>query len=272
MDERQSFIMYDVWAKYIVRLSDDCALQLARAICSYKLGLEIDIKDPTVAVIFESVKEQMDEDYKRYLKKCETNQRNRHKAMPSDKTVVDDGRRSSTVVDDGQRSGSDNDNEYDYDYDSDNISNSTTLTKTENLNNTSTSAVQKVVEEYNKTSFPKVQKLSDQRRKAVKARLNSFSLDEIIRGIQIAEASPFLHGNNNRNWKADFDWIMGVKSGGDQNLTRILEGAYSRDKTEEKVRSGTSTNRFHNFEQRNTDYDAIVAERMRNGTKKIDSG
>lgn len=255
MDERTSFIMYDLWCKYVVRLSDECALQLSRAICSYALGVDYEIKDQTVAVIFESIKEQMDDDYMRYQKRCETNSRNRKKTMSSNETNVNDGQRSSTFDNDGQRSGCDNDNDNDY------IFNQSTTSK--NLNSTTTtttsSQVQVVVDEYNKTSFPKVQRLSDQRRKAVKARLNSFSLDEIVKAIHLADESPFMHGNGDKNWTADFDWIMGVKSGGDQHLTRILEGAYSRNKTGDKARSGTSSNKFHNFSQRETDYDSIVA-------------
>ena len=257
MDERTSFIMYDLWCKYVVRLSDECALQLSRAICSYALGIDYEIKDQTVAVIFESIKEQMDDDYMRYQKRCETNSRNRKKTMSSNETNINDGQRSSTFDNDGQRSGCDNDN----DNDNDNISNQSTTSK--NLNSTTTtttsSAVQMVVEEYNKTSFPKVQRVSEQRRKAIKARLKTFSLEEILKAFKMADASSFLHGNGDKNWVADFDWIMGVKSGGDQHLTRILEGHYSKDKSE-TARSGTTPkNKFINFQQRKTDYDSIVA-------------
>jgi hypothetical protein len=118
-----------------------------------------------------------------------------------------------------------------------------------------------VVEEYNKTSFPKVNKISEQRRKAIKSRLKTFTPEEILKAFKMADASPFLHGNGDKNWVADFDWIMGVKSGGDQHLTRILEGHYSRDKAETARSGTTSTNKFINFQQRKTDYDSIVADK-----------
>lgn len=36
-----------------------------------------------------------------------------------------------------------------------------------------------------------------------------------------AEASDFLKGSNNRNWKANFDWLLC-----DRNFARVLEGNY----------------------------------------------
>jgi hypothetical protein len=142
------------------------------------------------------------------------------------------------------------------------ISTTTVSNKSNILTTTTTSsAVQMVVEEYNKTSFPKVNKISEQRRKAIKARLKTFSLEEILKAFRMADASSFLHGNGDKNWVADFDWIMGVKSGGDQHLTRILEGHYSRDKSETARSGTTSKNKFINFQQRKTDYDSIVADK-----------
>ena len=104
-------------------------------------------------------------------------------------------------------------------------------------------------------------KISEQRRKAIKARLKTFTPEEILKAFKMADASSFLHGNGDKNWVADFDWIMGVKSGGDQHLTRILEGHYSRDKAETARSGTTSTNKFINFQQRKTDYDSIVADK-----------
>jgi hypothetical protein len=80
-----------------------------------------------------------------------------------------------------------------------------------------------------------------------------------MHAFSLAESSKFLCGSNDKNWKADFDWIIGTNSGGDQHLTRILEGAYiERMKTPQRPRAGN----FVNFEQRTDDLDALVAGRM----------
>lgn len=70
-------------------------------------------------------------------------------------------------------------------------------------------------------SLPAVRSLSDARKKAIKARLNSYSEDDLREAFIKAEASDFLKGKNNRNWQANFDWIIK-----DANLAKILDGNY----------------------------------------------
>ena len=70
-------------------------------------------------------------------------------------------------------------------------------------------------------SFPVVRSLSDARKKAIKARLNTYSLDDFKAVFENAEASSFLKGANDRNWTATFDWLIK-----DQNMAKVLEGNY----------------------------------------------
>lgn len=80
-----------------------------------------------------------------------------------------------------------------------------------------------IVQMYNEIckSFPAVTKISEKRKKAISARLKSYTIEEIRRCFELAEASDFLKGANNRNWKADFDWLMC-----DSNLAKVLELKY----------------------------------------------
>jgi predicted phage replisome organizer len=80
-----------------------------------------------------------------------------------------------------------------------------------------------IVAMYNETcvSFPKVSKLSDARRKAIKARLNTYSLEDFKKLFEEAEASDFLKGKNARNWQASFDWLIK-----DANMVKVLDGNY----------------------------------------------
>ena len=77
---------------------------------------------------------------------------------------------------------------------------------------------------YNDTcvSFPHLTTLSDARKKAIKARLNKYSIEDLQRAFELAEASDFLKGNNGRNWSANFDWIIK-----DTNIAKILDGNYN---------------------------------------------
>jgi predicted phage replisome organizer len=75
------------------------------------------------------------------------------------------------------------------------------------------------------TSFPSIRSLSDARKKAINARLKTYSVDDFKTVFENAEASSFLKGGNNRNWTASFDWLMK-----DANMAKVLDGNYSDKK------------------------------------------
>jgi predicted phage replisome organizer len=83
---------------------------------------------------------------------------------------------------------------------------------------------QQVADLYNSicVSFPSIRTLSDSRRKAIKARLNTYSLEDFKTVFENAEASSFLKGSNDRNWTATFDWLIK-----DSNMAKVLEGNYA---------------------------------------------
>ena len=70
-------------------------------------------------------------------------------------------------------------------------------------------------------SFPSVRSLSDARKKAIKARLKIYSIDDFRTVFENAEASSFLKGEDG-GWKASFDWL--IKEG---NMLKVLEGNYA---------------------------------------------
>ena len=71
-------------------------------------------------------------------------------------------------------------------------------------------------------SFSSVRSLSESRKKAIKARLNTYTLDDFKTVFENAEASSFLKGSNDRNWTATFDWLIK-----DANMAKVLEGNYA---------------------------------------------
>lgn len=83
-------------------------------------------------------------------------------------------------------------------------------------------------------SFPKVRTLTENRKKALNARLRTgYTLEDFQRLFEMAERSDFLKGKNNRNWSADFDWLIK-----DANMAKVLEGKY--ENKERSVDSGTN--------------------------------
>ena len=82
---------------------------------------------------------------------------------------------------------------------------------------------QRIADMYNEIciSFPKLKSLSESRKKAIKARMNTYSEEDFRTLFEKAEASDFLKGKNNRNWTATFDWLLK-----DSNMAKVLEGNY----------------------------------------------
>lgn len=70
-------------------------------------------------------------------------------------------------------------------------------------------------------SFPSVRSLSDARKKAIKARLKTYSIDDFRTVFENAEASSFLKGVDG-GWKASFDWLIK-----EANMLKVLEGNYA---------------------------------------------
>ena len=82
---------------------------------------------------------------------------------------------------------------------------------------------QQIVEMFNALcpSFSSVKSLSDARKKAIKARFNTYSIDDFEELFKKAESSTFLKGGNDRNWTANFDWLIK-----DANMAKVLDGNY----------------------------------------------
>lgn len=74
------------------------------------------------------------------------------------------------------------------------------------------------------TNLPKVIKLTQSRKNAIRIILKKFNKKEIAEGLKIANETDFLIGNNKRGWKADFDFIIK-----ENNLTKIIEGSYEKN-------------------------------------------
>lgn len=90
---------------------------------------------------------------------------------------------------------------------------------------------QKIVNLYNDLcpKMNRCMKVSDARERAVRARYSSgYTLEDFEKLFRLAGESRFLNGGNERNWRADFDWLVR-----DANMAKVLEGKYA-DKEEKK--------------------------------------
>ena len=109
------------------------------------------------------------------------------------------------------------------------------------------------------TSYPSVKTLSEARKKAIKARMNTYSLDDFRIAFEKAEASSFLKGSNDRNWAANFDWLIK-----DANMAKVIDGNYDN-------RPGKSSNSIeHN--RHNYDFEEIEKGLLNETTKIMERG
>lgn len=102
---------------------------------------------------------------------------------------------------------------------------------------------QQIADMYNDTcvSFPKLSKLSDSRKKAIKARLNVYTVDDFKKMFEMAESSDFLKGKNDKNWSATFDWLIK-----DSNMVKVLDGNY-QNKDYSPVTTSDTNKPYHNI-------------------------
>jgi predicted phage replisome organizer len=84
---------------------------------------------------------------------------------------------------------------------------------------------QNIVDAYNELSLPNIIKLSDKRKKLVQVVVKEYTLDDIYKVFELVEQSPFLIGESDRGWKADFDWLFNKN-----NFLKVLEGRYKDKK------------------------------------------
>lgn len=71
-------------------------------------------------------------------------------------------------------------------------------------------------------SIPKIQRMTEKRRAAAKARFREYGREAIAQAIANAANSSFLNGGGNQGFIADFDWIFRPN-----NFPKVLEGNYN---------------------------------------------
>lgn len=115
---------------------------------------------------------------------------------------------------------------------------------------------QRVAGMYNETcvSFPCLKALSDNRKKAIKARLQTYTYEDFQTLFTKAEASDFLKGKNARNWQATFDWLIK-----DANMAKVLDGNYD-NKGQARPQSGTTHKQLDAYMQANNAANNIVED------------
>ena len=100
------------------------------------------------------------------------------------------------------------------------------------------------IEKWNSLGIGKIISIKNQRLKHLKARIEEYSVDEVLNVIDKVKESRFLQGDNDRGWRVDFDWIVNPN-----NFTKVLEDKYKDIQVVKSLKKGSPDN-FNNFQGR----------------------
>ena len=233
---KNSFVMYTAYKRHFDLLSDPDKVILLNAIFDYAMGIETELEG-AVAMAFSFIKDQMDRDNEKYASICEKRReagakggapkgnRNavKYKVSEDSSKTSKNNQNKQMLTKQAKQPDNDNDNDNDNDIN----------------NNIVKIDYQNIVNLYNTicVSFPKVTKLSESRKRAIKARLKSYSVEDLKTAFQMAEESDFLSGRNGK-WNASFDWLMN-----ETNLVKVLDGNF-KNKTNGKIEVDSNLRQF----------------------------
>lgn len=236
-EQNKGFIVFYDNEIIVGRLSDSEAGKLFKSLFPYATEhIKPDFENsPALAMAFDVLSLAIDRNAEWYKRKCEKNRENIMKRW--NKNTNEYGCNESNTNEYGRvpnkEKEKEKEKEKDKEKDSDSINASfddeddgmdpMEAMKLWNQRKQSTD-YQQIADMYNNTcvSFPRLTKLSDKRKKAIKARLRTYTFEDFQKLFEMAEGSSFLKGQNNRNWSATFDWLIA-----DGNMAKVLDGNYT---------------------------------------------
>lgn len=255
-EEKKSYIMYKSWNPLLESLPPEQLYEVFHAIIKYQNGEETNIKDPVIQAIFKMFKKQFEEDENKWGKERQQRidaGRKGGKAKPNEYkeclaevseakeclaplSKVKQTQANQAVMVEVEVEGN---VEVEDSVDVKNILPPYSPPKRGEADSSLRSESRQNIDDYTPPkpertdyqgvldayheccpSFPAVIKLTETRKRAIKARLKDYGLDEIKRAFCIAGQSDFLKGSS--GWQASFDWLMKPA-----NMTKVLEGNYT---------------------------------------------
>lgn len=82
---------------------------------------------------------------------------------------------------------------------------------------------QPVIDAWNSLPLNNIRAVKGKRLDLLRARIKEYGLDDVIHAISMIRNSPFLLGQNKKNWQITIDWFLRPN-----NFPKVLEGNYER--------------------------------------------
>ena len=219
---RAYFQVYFSYEEPLKSLTYEQIGKIFMAMFQYEKTKEKPELDPVSDMAFYFIRSQMDRDQQAYEEKCERSRQNGMKGGRPRKTQKSERFLENQTVfletqksqgeGEGEGKGKGEGEEYIKKDSSNEISQKDRF------------PYQEITDLYNRicTELPACVKLSESRKKEIRARLASgYTVEDFKTLFQKTKESSFLTGGNNRNWIAGFDWLIR-----DGNMAKVLEGNY----------------------------------------------
>ena len=219
---KNSFVLYNEYKDQFELLSYEEAGQLIMAIFEYtETGVAPELNG-MVLMAFAFIKKQLDRDAEKYEKTVEKRKESGKKGgAPQGNTNAQKQAKQANGYFDEQKQAKQPDN-VDVNVNED-VDDNVDVNGDEDVDVNKKHSYQLIADMYNATcvTLPKCTTLSENRKKALRARLNHYGIDDFQRLFEKANESSFLTGANNNNWTANFDWLIK-----DANMAKVLDGNY----------------------------------------------
>lgn len=225
MAEKKSFVLYTDYYDVVERLNVEQRGKLLKMMFDYHMNKNYLCDDEIVNTLFLFIKNQFDRDNEKWEHTKQIRAENGRKgglqkALNSGLANLANASNTKQMLANASNTKQDLANL------AVNVNDNVNVNVDVNVNDTVTDNVinyQQIIDLYHSTctSYPHIAKLSTTRKKAISARLKQYTVDDFKTLFEKAEASSFLKGSNNRDWSADFDWLIK-----DANMAKVIEGKY----------------------------------------------
>ena len=240
VNKKKSFVIYIDYRQHLDLLTDKERGRLLTALFDYAESKKIPDLSGAAMMAFSFIKAQMDRDEAKYIERCRINRENGLKGgrPPKPRTTennpeeTEDNPEKAKITErflgkpkkPDTDTDTDNDNDTDNDTRANNMGDKPPEPPAEDPPAREPVPYKKIQDLFLELcpSYPAIRAINGQRKKAVAARWNEHKDIKVFEEVfRKAEASSFLKGRNDRNWRADFDWMMKPT-----NFVKILEGRY----------------------------------------------
>jgi len=218
---KDSFLIYNSFYEPIKLLTGSEKAELLDLMFEYNTTGEIHkINSLPVKIIWATMKQQFDRDSIKYQNIAERNKANIAKRW-SNKTATKDTNGISGIPKSTKNTDTVSDSVSDSDIKKSVFKDIKRKDKLSSPDRIDYEALMNYFNTTFKGKLPSITQITDKRKAAIKARIGEYGKEAIQKVFNKTLESDFLIGNNDRNWRCDFDWIFKPTS-----FIKILEGNY----------------------------------------------